>query len=424
MPLKIELRKKGNQMEKLAFSTKVLHTKPNKDDSHRSIRYPIYATAAFDYASSQDIEDAFLMRKPAHSYSRITNPTVEFFEKKITALEDGISSVAMASGMAAITNTIFNLVGSGDNIVASKYLFGNTYSFFKNTLANLGIEVRFVDHTDFDAVEAAFDENTKLLFVETIANPQIIVADLDKLSEIAHAKNSIIVVDSTLTTPYLVSAKEHNVDIVIHSTTKYISGGGTSVGGVVTDLGSADWSSFPILAKFAHLGKMAFTARLRKEIYRNLGAALSPDTAYLHTLGLETLVLRLRQSSETALKVAEYLQTHDAVLKVNYSGLKTDPYHDVAKRGFNKELYGGLLSFELKDKETSYKFMDSLELVRRATNLNDNTSLIIHPASTIFCEYDAEARAEMGVSEGLIRLSIGLEESEDLIADIQKALAA
>ncbi len=410
-------------MKDLEFSTKVLHAKPNKDDSQRAIRYPIYATAAFDYATSQDIEDAFTMKKPAHSYSRITNPTVEFFEKKINILEDGVATVAMASGMAAITNTIFNLVAAGDNIVASKYLFGNTYSFFKNTLANLGIEVRFVDHTDLAEVEAAFDEDTKLLFVETIANPQIILADLDKLSAIAHDKGAVFVLDSTLTTPYLVHAKDHGVDIVIHSTTKYISGGGTSVGGVVTDLGTADWTKFPILSKFHGLGSMAFTARLRKEVYRNLGSALSPNTAYLHTLGLETLALRLKQSSQTALEVAKYLQKSNLVSKVNYAGLETDKNHAVAKRTFSKELYGGLLSFELQNKETAYKFMDSLELVRRATNLNDNTSLIIHPASTIFCEYDAEERAKQGVSEGLIRLSVGLEEASDLLADIEQAFS-
>ncbi len=409
-------------MKQHSFSTKVLHTKPNKADSQRSIRYPIYATAAFDYETSQDIEDAFTMRKPAHSYSRITNPTVELFEKKITVLEEGISSVAMASGMAAITNTVFNLVAAGDNVVASKYLFGNTYSFFKNTLANLGIEVRFVDHTDFDEVKAAFDENTRLLFVETIANPQMIIADLDKLGDIAHDHGAVFVVDSTLTTPYLVNAKEHNVDVVIHSATKYISGGGTSVGGVVTDLGTAEWSNFPVLSKFHQLGEMAFTARLRKEIYRNLGSALAPNSAYLQTLGLETLALRLRQSSQSALKIAEYLKTHVDVKTVNYVGLKSDSNYEDAKRIFSKDLFGGLLSFELEDKQSCYKFMDALELVRRATNLNDNTSLIIHPASTIFCEYDEQARAEMGVTEGLIRLSVGLEESDDLISDIEQAL--
>ena len=411
-------------MKELQFSTKVLHAKPNKDDPHRSIRYPIYATAAYDYASSQDIEDAFTSKKIAHSYSRITNPTVEFFEKKINTLEDGVASVAMASGMAAITNTIFNLVSSGENIVASKYLFGNTFSFFKNTLANLGIEVRFVDHTDFDQVDAAFDDKTRLLFVETVANPQIIVADLSKLADIAHKNGAIFVLDSTLTTPYLVHAKDHDVDVVIHSTTKYISGGGTSVGGVVTDLGTADWSKFTILSKFHHLGAMAFTARLRKEVYRNMGAALSPNTAYLHSLGLETLALRLRQSSQSALKIAQYLQGHESVKSVNYAGLINDKYHNVANQNFTKKLYGGLLSFELKDKEASFKVMDQLELIRRATNLNDNTSLIIHPASTIYAEFDEETRAGLGVTEGLVRLSVGLEEPEDLIADIEQALSS
>ncbi|THB74155.1 MAG: O-acetylhomoserine aminocarboxypropyltransferase/cysteine synthase [Gammaproteobacteria bacterium] len=411
-------------MKELQFSTKVLHAKPNKDDPHRSIRYPIYATAAYDYASSQDIEDAFTSKKIAHSYSRITNPTVEFFEKKINILEGGVATVAMASGMAAITNTIFNLVSSGENIVASKYLFGNTYSFFKNTLANLGIEVRFVDHSDFEQVDSAFDDKTKLLFVETVANPQIIVADLSKLADIAHNNDAIFVVDSTLTTPYLVHAKDHNVDVVIHSTTKYISGGGTSVGGVVTDLGSADWTKFSILSKFHHLGNMAFTARLRKEVYRNMGSALSPNTAYLHSLGLETLALRLRQSSQSALKVSQYLQEHDSVKTVNYAGLINDKYHSVASQSFTKKLFGGLLSFELADKETSYKFMDKLEIIRRATNLNDNTSLIIHPASTIYSEFDAETRNDLDVSDGLVRLSVGLEDAEDLIADLEQALGS
>ncbi len=408
-------------MNKLRFDTKALHREPNKADAHNSLRYPVYASVAFDYGTAQDMEDAFNYRKPAHAYSRITNPTVEMFEQTLCSLENGFAGIALSSGMAAITNTFLALLTSKDNIIASKYLFGNTLSLLKKTLNGFDIEARFVDVNDQSELENAIDENTRIIFCETITNPQMNVSDFSIVSKIAKKHDLIVVVDSSVTTPFLFNAKKHGVNIVVHSTTKYISGGATSVGGAIIDLGNYDWTNNKALEKYHNLESFAFIGRLRKEVFRNFGSCMSAQAAYLQMLGLETLSLRIKKSCDNTLKIAQFLENSPKINKVNYPGLKSSEYYDLSTEQFNG-MSGGILSFELSGKEEAFQFIDNLNLIRRATNINDNKSLIIHPASTIFTDFSLEEKEEMGVFQGLIRLSVGIEDSEDLIEDIDRAL--
>jgi O-acetylhomoserine (thiol)-lyase len=408
-------------MREPGFNTKAVHGIFSKPDAHRAIRFPVYAGVAYDFENAEDIEGAFTGQKPAHVYSRSSNPTVEAFERKMTSLEHGHGTVALSSGMAAISNTLMTLLEKGDNILASQYLFGNSYSLLSHTLPNFGIETRFVDITRLDAIKQAIDHKTRLLFFETISNPQMIVPDIAALMTIAKSNDLTVIVDSSVTSPYLFQAYEYGADIVIHSTTKFISGGATSVGGAIVDLGNADWRKFPSLQKYHHLNQDAFLARLRKEVYRNLGSCISPQSAHYQSLGLETLSLRVEKSCSNARAVAKFLEQKQAVASVFYPGLDSSPFHEVARKQFNG-FFGGILSFELENQETAFQFINALKLIRCATNLNDNTSLIIHPASTIYADFTPEQRKIMGVTDKLIRLSVGIEDMEDLLHDIDQAL--
>lgn len=404
----------------LKFETRALHGNEARKESHNALRFPEYSGVAFDFAKAEDMELAFTHRKPAHTYSRITNPTVEHFEKKLALLEQGSAAVALSSGMAALTTALLAVLKRGDNLVASKYLFGNTYSLLKNTLTEFGIETRFVDIKECDKIAEAIDGETRLILVETISNPQMVVPDFAKIAALAAEHNLILMVDGTVTTPFLFAAKEFGVHVVIHSTTKFISGGATSVGGIIVDLGTCDWSKCPALGKYHRYGQSAFMARLRMEVHRNFGACMSPQSAYLQTLGLETLVLRVRTSCDNALALAKYLRARPEVRDVNYPGLGESPFHDLAQRQYNGR-FGGVLSFELENKKEAFRFINSLRLIRRATNINDNKTLVIHPASTIFADCSPEEKAGMNVSEGLVRLSVGIEHLEDLVSDIGQA---
>ncbi|NOX32668.1 MAG: O-acetylhomoserine aminocarboxypropyltransferase/cysteine synthase [Deltaproteobacteria bacterium] len=408
-------------MNELRFDTKALHGKPKKKDVHNSIRYPVYAGVAFDYKTAQQMEDAFNHRKPSHTYSRITNPTVELFEQTLCLLENGFAGIALSSGMAAITNTLLALLTGKDNVIASKYLFGNTLSLLKETLKGFGVEARFVDVNDQSALESAIDENTRMIFCETITNPQMRVSDFSIVSKIAKRHDLIVVVDSSVTTPFLFDAKKHGANIVVHSTTKYISGGATSVGGAIIDLGNYDWTNNRALKKYHDLEAFAFIARLRKEVYRNFGSCMSPQAACLQTLGLETLSLRIKKSCNNAIKIAQFLENSSKIKKVNYPGLTSSEYYDLSIEQFNG-LAGGIISFELAGRKEAFKFIDVLNLIRRATNINDNKSLIIHPASTIFADFSLEEKEDMEVTQGLIRLSVGIEDPRDLMEDIDRAL--
>jgi len=407
------------------FATKAIHGPLAKKDPHGALRMPVYDSVAFEHESAQDIHLAFAGRHPAQSYTRISNPTVEDYERRVQLLSGAQGVVAVASGMAAISNVILALAEAGTNIVTTQYLFGNTYSLFENTLRPWGLDIKYVDLSVPQRLAEAIDQDTRVVFLESITNPQLQVADLRQIAEIAHQHEVPVVVDGTVTTPYLLCCKEFGVDLEVISSSKYISGGATTIGGLILDYGSFSWRHNPKVAPWvAKFGPNALLVWLRSEVYRNMGACLSPHNATLQTLGLETLSLRIQKSCDNALALAKYLEgLTEKISRVNYPGLPSSHYHDIAQRQF-KRGFGGILTFHLDSKEQCFRFMDSVRLIRRATNINDNKTLIMHPASTIYCEYSPLQQREMGVCDSLLRLSVGIEDMEDLVDDLEAALAS
>jgi O-acetylhomoserine (thiol)-lyase len=405
-----------------AEATRGVHGEPGSRAPHGALRPPLYDSVAFEFESSAELEKAFAGRRAAHVYSRITNPTVQELEQRMRLLSGGFGVLAVASGMAAITACVLTLAHAGSNIVTTRRLFGNTLSLFVQTLARWGLETRFADMANPARLGEQIDKNTALVFLESISNPQLEVADLEAVVAVAAAAGVPVVLDGTLTTPLMLNSKAAGVAIEVISTTKHISGGATSVGGLIIDNGTFDWRQAPALTEMAQrVGPAALLARLRTEVYRNTGGCLAPHNAWLQILGLETLALRIDASSKNALAVARFLQSATEVSGVNYPGLEQSPWHTVAARQFRRG-FGSLLTFELADKVRCFAFMDRLALIRKATNICDNKSLIIHPASTIFAEFGEQQRAEMGISEGLLRLSVGIEDTIDILEDIQRAL--
>jgi len=404
------------------FATRAIHSKPLREDAHRSLHFPVYESVSFDFSAAEELEKAFSGRKPLHMYSRITNPTVENLEQKVKLVTDSLGVVALSSGMAAITNLVMAIAGSGDNIITSRHLFGNTYSLFEQTLKPWGLEVQYARLTDPAQVKALINGKTRAIFLETITNPQMEVADIGALSVIARAANIPLVVDTTVTPPYLFRSRDFGVDVEVLSSTKFISGGATSVGGLIIDNGSFDWSRNARLAADAvKYGPFTLLTRLKREVFRNMGACLSPQGAYLQSLGLETLPLRADKACANTLEIARHLKASASVKSVNYPGLESSPFYETAKKQFGSRP-GALLTFDLESKEQCFQFMNRLKVIRRATNLHDNKTLILHPASTIFCEYPPELRREMGVGEDLVRLAAGIEDAADLLEDIDQAL--
>jgi len=409
-------------METNGFSTKILHTSYLKKDIHHALHMPIYSNAAFEFDNAEQMEQAFLGKQPDHVYSRISNPTVENLEQKIRMITGALSVTALSSGMAAISNVFFTFAEAGDNVISSKHLFGNSYSFLNSTIKSFGIETKFCDLTDVNDIEKNIDGNTKAIFFETITNPQLEVVDIHQLSVIAKKHNLILIADSTITPFNIFKAKEFGVNIEVISATKIISGGATSIGGVIVDYGNFNWEHIkklePLAKKFGH---HAFHAKLRKEIFRNIGACLSPFHAYLQSIGLETLELRYLKAALNCKQTAEFLNQQKEVIHVNYPGIPDSRFYDISKKQFG-EWPGAVLTFDLKSKLACFDFLNKLTIIRRATNLYDNKTLIMHPASTIFCEYSNDIREDLGIPDTLIRLSLGIEDVNDLIGDIKNAL--
>ncbi len=409
-------------MDFQGFSTKVIHTDYAKADVHNALQMPIYSNAAFEFESAEQMEEAFQGRRPDHSYSRISNPTVENFENRIRSITGALSVTALSSGMAAISNVFLAIAQTGSNIVTSKHLFGNTYSFFVSTLYAFGVETRFCDLTNVEEVSKNIDENTVAIFFETITNPQLEIVDIEKLSLVGKNHRIPLIADSTLTPPNIFKASGLGVNIEVISSTKIISGGATSIGGLILDYGTFDWNHSKKLAELTRkFGPFAFNAKLRKEIQRNIGACLSPYHAYLQSLGLETLALRFDKAGSNCQLLAEYLQTEPRIKQVNYPGLKTSAFHEIGKKQFGN-YPGAMLTFNFGTREESFEFLNKLKIISRATNIYDNRSLIIHAASTIFCEFSRETRENMGIPDTLLRLSVGIEDINDLIDDIHSAL--
>jgi O-acetylhomoserine (thiol)-lyase len=409
-------------MDEKYSNSKLLHTPYAKPDVYNALSMPVYQNAAFEFDSAEQMELAFTGKSADHTYSRITNPTVQYFEDRVKTITDAFSVTALNSGMAAISNAIITLAKSGSNIVTSRNLFGNTYSFFISTLAAYGVETRFCNLTNPDEVESHIDANTCAVYLEIISNPQMEVVDLKAISSIAKQNGVPIIADTTIIPFCAFKAKDFGVDIEIVSSTKYISGGATGLGGLILDYGNFDWLSSPKLHVMAkEFGKAAFTAKLRKEIHRNLGAYMTPQVAYMQTLGLETLSIRYERATTTCMQLVENLEKLPEIESINYTGLPSNKYVELSKAQFG-ERPGAMFTFNLVSRDACFMFMNKLKLIRRATNLFDNKTLAIHPASTIFGTFSPEVRHEMNVSDKTIRISVGLENMEDLLADFSQAL--
>ncbi len=409
------------------------------DPATNSRAVPIYQTTSYVFDDSEHAADLFALRKPGNIYTRIMNPTQSVFEERMTALEGGVGSLAVATGAAAITYAVLNLASAGDNIVALSTLYGGTYALFAHTLNQFGLEVRFVDPGDPTALAELVDDRTRLVFGETIGNPSINVVDLDAWSEAAHAQGLPFIVDNTAATPYLCRVFEHGADVAVHAATKYIGGHGTSMGGVIVDSGRFDWTAHA--ERFASLtgpddayhgvvwteaaGEMAYIIRARTVMLRNTGASIAPLNSWLFLQGLETLHLRMERHSSNALAVAQHLQGHEAVAWVNYPGLADSAYKPVADRVLTGRGYSGLVSFGLKAGRTAGQHtVEALELFSHLANIGDAKSLAIHNASTTHSQLDDDELASAGVAPEMIRLSIGIEHVDDLIADLEQALSS
>ena len=385
--------------------TLAIDTPYQHPDAYGALSMPVYHCAAYEFDNAEEMADAFCGRSDMPDYSRVTNPTVTYFERKVAALAEAAEAVAFSSGMVAISNTLFCLASQGRTILTSRHLFGNTFALIGGTMLRFGVRPKLCDLTDIEAVENAIDDTTCCIFMEIITNPQMEIADIRALADVAHRHNIPLVADTT-TIPFTqFSAKALGVDIEVVSSTKYISGGATSIGGVVIDYGT-----------HPNFGK-----RMRQEMLMNLGAYMSPHVAYMQTVGLETLDARYRVQADNALTVAKAIKDIPGIQRVRYPGLADDPYHDIARRQFG-ETSGAMLTIDLASKEACYKFIDNLRLIRRATNLFDNRSLAIHPASTIFGNFNERQREKMDILDTTIRLSIGLEAAEDIIEDIKGGL--
>lgn len=405
------------------FATRIIGAKFKREDAHGAISMPIYRNAAFEYPSSEAIANAFQNKTDSHTYTRISNPTVENLELRIKAASGAENVMLVSSGMASISNTFMALAYAGSNIVTSPHLFGNTFSLFQFTLAEFGVEVRFVNTDNLSEIESAIDDNTCAFFCELITNPHMEIADLPKIAAITKAKGVPLIVDTTIVPWCGFSAKKQGVDIEVVSTTKYVSGGATSVGGAILDYGTFDWSKNKKLSKVTPTASMsAFMFKIKREIARNMGACMDSETASLQALGMESLQLRFNHMSQTAYELAQFLSDNDKVKKVGYTKLDSSPYKKISDQLFPSNP-GAMLTFNLATKEDCYRFMDRLKVIRRATNLFDNKTLIIHPESTIYGTFTAEMKQVMGIEDNLLRLSVGLEDIEDLKKDILQALA-
>ena len=387
--------------------TQAIHLEYERRDAYDSLSVPVYNTLAYEFDNAAIMSEAFTDKIKAPDYSRVENPTVTNLERRVAALTDAAHATAFNSGMAAISNTLMSLAAQGKNIVTSKHLFGNTYALLVATLRRFGVKVRLRDLTNIEAVREAIDDDTCCVFLEILTNPQLEVADLKAISEVAHEKNVPLVVDSTVIPFTQFSAKNLGVDIEVVSSSKYVSGGATSLGGLVIDYGT------PFNGDFAK--------RLYGEMLFNFGAYMTPQVAYMQTIGLETLDARYRVQSCNALELAKKLRTLPQIQYVNYVGLEDNPYHELAQRQFGKTA-GAMICIDLESKEACFNFLNNLKLIHRATNLFDNRSLAIHPASTIFGAFSENMRRSMDVKDTTIRLSVGLEDVDDLFEDIKQAV--
>lgn len=417
------------------FETLQLHAGQVVDATTKSRAVPIYQTTSFVFEDTQEGADLFALQKAGNIYTRITNPTTSAFEERIAALEGGVGALATASGMAAITYTILGLAHAGDHVVAASTIYGGTFNLLKETLPRYGITTTFVDINNLEEIEVAIKDNTKLVLIETLGNPVINIPDIEKIAEIAHKHQIPLVADNTFATPYLINVFSHGVDIAVHSATKFIGGHGTTIGGVIVDSGKFDWTAsgkFPQLVEedpsyhnisyTRDVGAAAFIVAARVQLLRDMGAALSPFNSFLLLQGLETLSLRVERHVQNAEKIVDFLVNHPKVEKVNYPKLADSPYHTLAEKYLPKGV-GSIFTFHVKGGEAeARKVIDNLEIFSNLANVADAKSLVVHPATTTHAQLSDSDLEAAGVTKNQIRLSIGLENVDDLIEDLRLAL--
>ncbi len=420
----------------MKIETLAIHSGYTPDPTTKAVAVPIYQTTSYAFDNTQHGADLFDLKVEGNIYTRIMNPTTAVLEQRVAAMEGGIGALGLSSGMAAISYAIFTIAEQGDNIVSVSTLYGGTYNLFAHTLPKFGIEVRFVDYREMDAMSAAIDKSTKAVFCETLGNPAGNVIDIEKIVAVGHAEGIPVIVDNTVPTPYLCQPFKFGADISIHSLTKYMGGHGPSVGGIIVDSGNFPWEEhkqrFPMLNEpdpsyhgvvyTEALGKAAYIGRVRVVPLRNMGSAISPFNSFLCLQGIESLPVRMDRHCENALAVAQYLEKHPNVTWVNYAGLPTHEDHQLVQKYFNGRA-SGILSFGIKGGlKAGVKFIDALNLVVRLVNIGDAKSLACHPATTTHRQLSKEEQATAGVSEELVRLSIGIEHIDDILEDIEQAL--
>ena len=417
------------------FETLQLHAGQVVDTTTKSRAVPIYQTTSFVFDDTQEGAELFALQKAGNIYTRITNPTTSAFEERIASLEGGVGALATASGMAALTYTILGLAHAGDHVVAASTIYGGTFNLLKETLPRYGITTTFVDIDNLEEVETAIGENTKLVLIETLGNPVINIPDIEKIAEIAHKHKIPLVADNTFATPYLINVFSHGVDIAVHSATKFIGGHGTTIGGVIVDSGKFDWAASGKFPQFVNedpsyhnlsytrdVGAAAFIVAARVQLLRDMGAALSPFNSFLLLQGLETLSLRVERHVQNAEKIVDFLVNHPKVEKVNYPKLPDSPYHALAEKYLPKGV-GSIFTFHVKGGEAeARKVIDSLEIFSNLANVADAKSLVVHPATTTHAQLSDSDLEAAGVAKNQIRLSIGLENVDDLIEDLRLAL--
>ena len=433
------MSKKAYAERNLRFETLQLHVGQEQPDPVTDARaVPIYQTSSYVFRNSDHAQARFNLSDAGNIYGRLTNPTEDVFEKRMAALEGGVAALAVGSGAAAIAYTFENLAHAGDHIVAAKNIYGGTYNLLAHTLADYGISTTFVDPFNYEEVEAAIRDNTKVLFIETLGNPNSDVVDIEKLAQIAHAHQIPLAVDNTFATPYLVRPIEYGADIVVHSATKFIGGHGTTIGGVIVDSGKFDWEAsgkFPSLTEpnpsyhgvsfTKAVGPAAFVTKIRAILLRDTGATLSPFHAFIFLQGLETLSLRVERHVENALKVVQYLENHPQVEKVHHPSVSADPRQQELYRKYFPNGGGSIFTFEIKgDARKAKDFIDNLELFSLLANVADVKSLVIHPASTTHSQLSEGELADQGIKPNTIRLSIGTEHIEDILEDLEEAFKA
>ena len=424
------------KMQEYGFETLALHAGQDVDPTTTARAVPIYQSTSYVFNDTDHAANLFALSEMGNIYTRIMNPTTDVFERRVAALEKGVGALATASGQAAETLAILNIMGAGDEIVSAAQLYGGTYNLFHYTLPKIGVDVKYVEGIDPEGFRAVISEKTRAVFIETVGNPALNTMDIEALAQVAHDAGVPLIVDNTLPSPYLVQPLEHGADIVVHSATKFIGGHGTSIGGVIVDGGRFPWDngkfpgftepdpSYHGLEIYPTLGELSFILKARVQMLRDYGPALSPFNSFLFLQGLETLPLRMERHSQNAMAVAEFLQNHPRVNWVNYPGLQDHPTHDLARKYHREGLYGAILGFGIDGGlEEGKRFIDRLQLHSLLANVGDAKSLVIHPASTTHSQLSVDEQMSTGVTPDYVRLSVGLESIDDILGDLDQALS-